>query len=213
MAKGRRRWEREMGFGSFKQASGNLNCLVDIWCLWWARLIINNGRSKARPYSSFSVFPILHFTFSLLSSFCNSLSFFLSICLEMIRHEQHKARRWMDLKEKKCAVTKNILTCFFKVSTHFGNHRHNSLHFLKVCPVSPPLVSMPIALLGPPTATHCRVSDYLSDYLLHILSSMQYFSTLSVSSPASLSLRTPHTKRQIAVPPCSPPLSNPLVTL
>lgn len=35
-----------MSFGSFKQASGNLNCLVDIWCLWWVQLIINNGRSR-----------------------------------------------------------------------------------------------------------------------------------------------------------------------
>lgn len=30
------RWEREMSFGSIEQASGNLNCQVDMWCLWWA---------------------------------------------------------------------------------------------------------------------------------------------------------------------------------
>lgn len=60
-------WEREMSFGSFKQASGNSNCLVDIWCLWWARIRINNGRSRAHCYS---LFCLLYSSFHCPSFFC-----------------------------------------------------------------------------------------------------------------------------------------------
>lgn len=48
-------------FWQHKQASGNLNCLVDIWCLWWAQIIINNGKSRAHCYSL--LLP-LHLSFS-----------------------------------------------------------------------------------------------------------------------------------------------------
>lgn len=48
-------------FWQHKQASGNLNCLVDIWCLWWAQIIINNRKSRAHCYSL--LLP-LHLSFS-----------------------------------------------------------------------------------------------------------------------------------------------------
>lgn len=57
---------REINFGTFKQASWNLNCLVDIWCLWWDGIIINNGNgrvlfgSHCSPYDRY------------LFNFCNS---------------------------------------------------------------------------------------------------------------------------------------------
>ena len=35
-----------MSFDSFKQSSGNLNCLADIWYLWWDQITINNRRGK-----------------------------------------------------------------------------------------------------------------------------------------------------------------------
>lgn len=52
-------------FWQHKQASGNLNCLVDIWCLWWAQIIINNRKSGAHCYSL-----LLHLSFF---SFCWSI--------------------------------------------------------------------------------------------------------------------------------------------
>lgn len=42
--------------GSFKQASGNLNCLDDIWCLWWDQTRINTGEESSVISVSISSF-------------------------------------------------------------------------------------------------------------------------------------------------------------
>ena len=84
---------------------------------------------------------------------------------------------------------------------HFGD-----IHPPLLLPLSPfrrPVSPCLLAFARPPAATYHPVSDYLSDYLLHILSSLRYSSTLPPSSPPAPP-GPPNTRKQIVVPVSSP---------
>lgn len=83
-----------MSFGSIKQDGGNLNCLADIWRLWWAQIIINNERSTSQCYSLHSPLSI-----EALLSLLSLDSYLLSFCL-LCSKEKQTISHHMQSQEK-----------------------------------------------------------------------------------------------------------------